>query len=153
MEPKTYIGVKKVMAQPITLTEFINKTGRNPYADNPNPAKDLKKGYAVTYEDGYIGYSPKSVFEASYREIDDLNINCIDVISPDYKKRFEAEYYALKERIKRLTNMMAKWDANELNFTPTCPKYIFIDQLHYMKGYLRVLEHRALIEKIELNTK
>lgn len=43
---KDYIGVKKVSAWP--------------------QEKDGKEGYAVKYEDGYISWSPKDVFERSY---------------------------------------------------------------------------------------
>lgn len=43
---KQYIGVKKVTAWP--------------------QEKDGKEGYAVKYEDGYVSWSPKDVFERAY---------------------------------------------------------------------------------------
>ena len=47
---KTYIGSKLIDAWP-----------KN---------KDGKEGYGVRYEDGYISWSPKDVFEKAYRIID-----------------------------------------------------------------------------------
>ena len=46
---KTYIGTKIIQAEPVE--------------------KDGRPGYKVVYPDGYVSWSPKDVFEASYREI------------------------------------------------------------------------------------
>lgn len=145
-----YIGVKVVDAKPITLDKFIETTGRNPYANNPNPAENLTEGYAVTYEDGYVGYSPKSVFEKSYRQLNNLNVACLGVISQDYKERFKAEYQALFVRTNRLQHMMTQWEEGTLEFTPTCSKDIYVQQLGFMVGYLHILEERAKLENVDL---
>ena len=71
--------------------------------------------------------------------------------STDYKERFKAEYYQLKIRVNGLKNMIDKWDKGELNFTPTCPREIYNDQMEYMMNYMTLLENRAYLEKIELN--
>lgn len=71
--------------------------------------------------------------------------------STDYKERFKAEYYQLKIRVNGLKAMLDKWDKGELNFTPTCPREIYNDQMEYMMNYMTLLENRAYIEKIELN--
>ena len=68
----------------------------------------------------------------------------------DYKDRFKAEYYQLKIRYDKLHNMCEKWDKNELDFTPTCSRFIYARQLNAMAFYLKVLEERAIAEKIEL---
>ena len=47
---KNYIGVKIVKAEP--------------------EEKDGKPGYKVVYPDGYVSWSPKDVFEKSYRVLD-----------------------------------------------------------------------------------
>ena len=73
--------------------------------------------------------------------------------SPDYKERFKAEYYQLKIRYEKLKAMCEKWDKGELDFTPTCPRYIYRRQLDKMAGYLSVLEERADIEGVELKWK
>lgn len=46
---KVYVGTKIVVAYP--------------------QKKDDKDGYAVVYEDNYTSWSPKEVFENSYREV------------------------------------------------------------------------------------
>ena len=68
----------------------------------------------------------------------------------NYKKRFLAEYYQLKIRIEKLEAMVNKWDKEELDFSPTCDREIYDDQLYYMRGYLNILKNRAEIEGIEL---
>lgn len=70
--------------------------------------------------------------------------------SSDYKERFKAEYYQLKIRYDKLHNMCEKWDKNELDFTPTCSRFTYARQLNAMAFYLKVLEERAIVEKIEL---
>ena len=70
--------------------------------------------------------------------------------SPDYKERFKAEYYQLKIRYKKLNSMCEKWDKGELNFTPTCPRYIYRYQLEKMSAYLGILEERAEFEGVKL---
>ena len=68
----------------------------------------------------------------------------------NYRQRFLAEYYQLKIRIEKLEAMVNKWDKGELDFTPTCDREIYDDQLYYMCGYLNILKNRAGIEGIEL---
>ena len=70
--------------------------------------------------------------------------------SRDYRERFKAEYYQLKIRIEKLSAMLEKWDAGELNFTPTCPKDLLEKQCNHMDDYRRILEQRARLEGIVL---
>lgn len=70
--------------------------------------------------------------------------------SSDYKERFKAEYQQTKIRYNGLHKMLITWDAGKLEFTPTCPKSLLMEQKCYMDEYLRVLEIRALMEGIEL---
>jgi hypothetical protein len=53
---KAYIGTKIVHAEPM---------------DDPNPPREEEPaaGYKVVYEDGYLSWSPKDVFERCYREV------------------------------------------------------------------------------------
>lgn len=46
--------------------------------------------------------------------------------------------------------MVAKWDNGELEFTPTCPREIYDEQLASMKAYKEVLEKRAVLEDVAL---
>ena len=72
------------------------------------------------------------------------------MVSEDYKERFKAEYWQLRIRHEKLETMIEKWDQGDLEFTPTCPREIYNDQLAGMKLYRMVLEKRALIEGIDL---
>ena len=70
--------------------------------------------------------------------------------SSDYKDIFKAEYYQLKIRYDKLHSMCEKWDKDELDFTPTCSRFTYARQLNAMAFYLKILEERAVVEKIEL---
>ena len=48
--------------------------------------------------------------------------------------------------------MLVKYDAGKLDFTPTCPIDLLRKQASIMGQYLYVLETRAVIEDINLNT-
>ena len=72
--------------------------------------------------------------------------------STDYKERFKAEYYQLKTRICGLENMLVKWDNDNLGFVPTCPRSTYVLQLKAMYDYKTILEMRAVMENIELDT-
>ena len=71
--------------------------------------------------------------------------------SDDYKDRFRAEYYQTKIRYERLHNILIKYKADTLPFDLKCPIQMLIDQSYYMSQYLRILEIRAEIEKIDLS--
>lgn len=70
--------------------------------------------------------------------------------SSDYKERFKAEYYQLKDRYNKLHKMCIKYEAGTLNFTPSCSLELLTAQKRHMGMYLHCLEVRAEIEKIEL---
>ena len=70
--------------------------------------------------------------------------------SADYKERFKAEYAQLAIRVNGLKNMLDKWDRGELDFTPTCPREIYNDQMEYMVNYMTVLADRAAMENVDL---
>lgn len=70
--------------------------------------------------------------------------------SDDYKARFVGEYLQLRIRYNGLRKMLIKLEAGTLEFTPTCDSTILENQAYYMENYLRALEVRAEVEKIEL---
>jgi hypothetical protein len=70
--------------------------------------------------------------------------------SSDYKERFKAEYYQVQIRLEKLRVMLEKWDKNELDFTPTCPKSTYTWQIKAMEDYLQILKARANMEGVEL---
>ena len=67
---KKYIGTKVIHAEPATQGDFRYTKA---VAVDPETAKhdgDNTPGYMVIYEDGYVSWSPKDVFEAAYRPSD-----------------------------------------------------------------------------------
>lgn len=70
--------------------------------------------------------------------------------SKDYKDRFKAEYWQLKKRYEKLHNMIIKYEAGTLPFTPNCSLELLKEQKSYMGRYLYCLEVRAEIEGVEL---
>lgn len=68
----------------------------------------------------------------------------------DYKERFKAEFYQLEIRIKKLATMLEKWEAGELEFTPSCPYELLEAQLNAMRSYSYFLHERAKIEDVAL---
>lgn len=70
--------------------------------------------------------------------------------STDYKDRFKAEYWQVRIRLGKLRQMIAKYQAGTLGFTPACSLGLLKEQVEPMQNYLDVLEVRAQIEEIEL---
>ncbi len=74
--------------------------------------------------------------------------------SKDYRDRFKAEYFQLKIRLERLKNFVNSIEAAELTGTEPpkhdCPILVLKQQLRVMNEYLRLLEMRAMIERIKL---
>lgn len=58
----------------------------------------------------------------------------------------------LKYKYDKLHVMLVKYDAEKLNFTPTCPIDLLRRQASIMGQYLYILETRAVIENVDLNT-
>lgn len=52
--------------------------------------------------------------------MNDLNKTIKLMERKDYKERFKAEYYQTKIRYTKLHNMLVKYEAGKLDFTPTC---------------------------------
>lgn len=71
--------------------------------------------------------------------------------SEDYKERFKGEYAQTLIRLRKLNNILNKYDEGTLGFTPTCPVYLLRHQSAYMKAYLKTLEERAKYENIDLS--
>ena len=70
--------------------------------------------------------------------------------SSDYKDRFKAEYWQAKIRYDKLDDMTVKYEANTLNFTPTCSLELLKEQKKYLGNYINTLKIRAEIEGIKL---
>lgn len=72
--------------------------------------------------------------------------------SENYKERFRAEYYQIKIRVCGLQNMLAVWDNDKLPFNPMCPRSTYNLQLRAMTDYKALLEMRAVMENIDIDT-
>jgi hypothetical protein len=79
---KKYLGVKTVLAEPMTRDE----AGRAGLIRNYNQNDENRPGYKVVYEDGYESWSPKDVFEKAYRPIAGLTFgNAIEALKQGKK--------------------------------------------------------------------
>ena len=71
--------------------------------------------------------------------------------SEDYKERFKGEYAQTLIRVRKLNNMLNKYDEGALDFEPDCPIWLLRNQSAYMQAYLRTMEERAEYENIDLS--
>ena len=67
-----YIGTKAVQAKPMPLKDAQYVLGRE-----IKPATDEEDGYLVVYNDGYRSWSPKSVFDAAYRKLGEMDFGLV----------------------------------------------------------------------------
>ncbi len=88
----------------------------------------------------------------NFRKIDTLQDTIFLMNSPDYKERFIAEYMQTKIRYDKLHDMLVKYEAGKLSFTPKCSFTLLSEQAARMGAYLRCLEVRAEIEGIDLKS-
>lgn len=70
---RKYIGCKIIDAEPMTDREFANLKGKQV----THSSDEDMDGYKVTYPDGYVSWSPKEVFEESYRQISSKEIELL----------------------------------------------------------------------------
>ena len=71
--------------------------------------------------------------------------------SEDYKDRFKGEYAQTLIRVRKLNDMLNKYDEGTLNFEADCPIYLLRNQSAYMQAYLKTMEERAVYENIDLS--
>lgn len=81
-----------------------------------------------------------------YSEPMELKDTCTLMISDDYSDRLKAEYYQLKIRTDRLSQMLQKYEEGKLGFMPNSPIELLKQQLKVMIDYLEILRDRILIE-------
>ena len=99
---KKYIGTKLIEAEAMTLGDFVQKTGRNPYGKSTDNHEETEQGYHVRYEDGYESWSPKDVFERAYKVAETpLDRMCI-------------EYNELMEKYNKLVLFLGRKEAVEI---------------------------------------
>ena len=144
---QSYVGTKIINAKPMTRLEYNSLRGWTvPANENPDDA-----GYLVEYVgsppnipdyDGYVSWSPKETFEASYREINGLNaVN--QITFEGHQIRVLAEHAVLKHRLMLLNNFLNDRALHAL--VSGAELYRMQEQQQYMQGYLRVLEDRIRV--------
>jgi hypothetical protein len=69
---KTYIGTKIITAEEMDECSFLKKIRGGDVSN-----RETRPGHKVRYEDGYISWSPKDVFERSYRLISDSEVELL----------------------------------------------------------------------------
>lgn len=120
-----YVGTKAVSAAPATRTEAEKIIGRD---IKPAEGNDTDEGYLVKYEDGYLSWSPKNVFEKAYQKAE------------TYLDRMLIEKRELAERIKKLSVKL-----NEEGFEEKVGEMLYNtmkQQLEAMKWYYSSLSTR-----------
>lgn len=70
--------------------------------------------------------------------------------SDNYEDRFRAEFYQTRIRMLKLFDMLEKWDAGTLGFTPLAHRYLYLMQVKGMGIQIRAMRRRAKSEGIEL---
>lgn len=91
---KTYTGTKTIKAVPMEKAEAEKVLGKS-----ITPATPGTDGYLVEYPDGYRSWSPKNVFENTYR------------ISETHVDRMKIELADLNERICKATRAINAFGA------------------------------------------
>lgn len=134
---KQYIGVKLVEAEPQSLDQHVG-------AKNPNDLSKLagtvdQDGYKVVYEDGYISWSPKDVFEKVYKEIV-VEIPEISSKLEPYQERVIVEARELNEKIEKLDEFIE----NNSIFKSLSEEnqILYIQQVRSMQYYFGILIER-----------
>ena len=122
---KKYVGTKHIEAEPMLMQEAYDKgllqAGRMPVEN--------KLGYIVKYNDGYLSWSPKDVFEAAY-EVEETPLD-----------RLYIERKELDEKFRKLCTLIGKKDFAEVIKDEEMRTLLRLQQ-HYMGEYLSILNVR-----------
>lgn len=132
-----------------TIDISINKNDveklKNALADMKDVVSKIPDSqYTMPAKQGVITDNNKNDLETELHDI--IGLMC----SEDYKDRFKAEYLQLKMRYNKLHRMVVKYEANKLEFKPSCDIELLKKQKAAMGNYLYCLEVRAQVEGIDL---
>ena len=130
---KQYIGTKTVKAEPMVKSAAVAKGWARASEGNPDTP-----GYHVQYTnpDGstYDSWSPKDVFEKSYK------------IAEDFKDRLNIEFKELKERFNKLDAFLNENDYDKIvEKCGTVQTALMLSQYHAMRHYYNVLKTRIVL--------
>lgn len=117
---KQYIGTKTIQACPMTSLKAEEMLERK--------LSDIEEdGYLVKYEDGYLSWSPKEVFEKTYK------------IAETPEDRIVIEHSNLNEKLNRLVQFTQSKRFKEL---PKSAQAMLLAQIDAMSSYIHILAHR-----------
>lgn len=135
---KKYIGTKQIEAEPMTMGEAYRR-GLLHAGRVPSESEKSKAGYYVKYDNGYESWSPKDVFEQSYR------------VADTYLDRLRIERDELHDRYVKAKNYLSSPLA-EKQLTPR-EKGSLAAQVEFMRQYLFCVEERIKYAMEKLNDK
>lgn len=119
---KKFIGTKVIMAEPMTMTEAQKVLGRE-----LKPATVEEDGYLVEYKNGYKSWSPKSVFEESYK------------LAETFLDRMKLEFESEIDKFDKGDTFIRSEKFNEL---PLVARVLLYAQNKTQKMYCDLLENR-----------
>lgn len=120
---KKYIGTKTVMAEPMNEFKAVELGYARPNEDH----HEWREGYHVSYPDNYHSWSPKDVFEASYK--------CAET----FLDRLLIEHAELRAKVIGLKEFLYSKPFNELS---KFQQKMLVRQFSAMTSYLECLDER-----------
>lgn len=129
---KKFIGTKVIMAEPMTMIEAEKVLGRKIATRKPVTAEE--NGYLVEYKDGYKSWSPKSVFDESYK------------LAETFLDRMKLEFESEVDKFKKGDTFIRSEKFNEL---PLVTRVLLYAQNKTQKMYCGLLEN--IIDDAENN--
>lgn len=129
---KKYLGKKEVMASPMSMGEAYDRGLLQSGFKFLRVDKD-REGYLVKYDNGYQSWSPKDVFDNSYKVID----TSLD--------RLYLECNELCDKYNKLVFFLEKEGTKE--FVGDVQFGLMEEQRDLMKGYIDILKERIELLK------
>lgn len=129
---KRYLGKKEVMASPMSMGDAYDRGLLQSGFKFLRVDKD-REGYLVKYDNGYQSWSPKDVFDNSYKIID----TPLD--------RLYLEFNELSDKYNKLVFFLEKEGAKEL--VGDVQFGLMEEQKDLMKGYIDILKERIELLK------
>ena len=126
---KKYIGTRQIEAEPMTLGDFVQETGRNPYGKDIENHEETEQGYYVKGEDGYRSWLPAEPFEKYYKYAD------------TFLDRLHIEMKDLYDKLDKLVAFIDSGKMDEV-VTDNYQKFLLRLQQVVMGNYVKTLECR-----------
>lgn len=129
---KKYLGKKEVLASSMSMGDAYDKGLLQSGLESSRVERN-KQGYLVKYDNGYQSWSPKDVFDNSYKVID----TPLD--------RLYLECNELSDKYNKLVFFLEKEGAKE--FVGDVQFGLMEEQRGLMKGYIDILKERIELLK------